>query len=149
MSDQFGNFANDVSNLQQQLTPAQIARILGAGAQSAVSGVAGMPGDLSNMFAGQFGNQPSQTALPTYAGVDKSLSNYTGLPTASALPAASDMPGLTMLRLAAQAPHIFGQLMQNQSGQAPANQPPTSGPSWLAMLLSGKLGSLTGTSPAY
>jgi hypothetical protein len=174
MPDQFGNFADDISNLQQQLTPAQIARILGAGAQSAVSGVAGMPGDISN---------------------------YTGLPPASGLPGASGQPsasGLSLLSMFTN-PYIFGKAMaggrmllngqltgrtptyaqpaafndtylqsgmQNPNyqptGQLAANQPPASQlpisqpmtnqqpaswPSWLSQLLSGQHGPLTGVQP--
>jgi hypothetical protein len=68
MADQFGSFANDASNLQQQLTPAQIlqqlratGRLAGASAQAAVSGVAGMPGDLSDMLAGHVAGLPIDT----------------------------------------------------------------------------------------
>jgi hypothetical protein len=155
MPDQlYPYIAQDVSNLQQQLTPAAIARLLSGSAQSAVSGIAGMPGDLSNMFAGRVGNQPTQSAFPTYSGLQQTLPNYTGLPPASDLPtSAPEMPGLNLMRLAMMAPLVFGHMMQNQNNQPPGqpadSQPPASGPSWISRLLSGQLGGLTGNTPAY
>lgn len=152
MADQFGNIANDVSNLQQ-LSPAQIMQLLGGVGQSAVAGVAGAPGDISNMFAGHAGNQNSQSAFPTYLSAQNTLSNYTGFPTTSSFPSAANMHGLTALHLAAMIPQLLGRGMQpsnyQPTGQPPADQAPASGPSWISRLLSGQLGGLTGSTPAY